>query len=422
MKRAGAIFLSAVLVFSLGVTDVMAVSAGMSNFHPVNTYRDGQFADIAPEAWYSTDVAAAYELGIMGGESDSYFNAAGQITVAQAIIVAARLHSIYHTGSCSFPAGDPWYEPYIRYGKEHGIISGDPDIFAFATRAQFADILSRALPAGDLEPINEIGGNAIPDVRAGDEYADSIYMLYRAGVLTGTGSRHAFSPKSTISRSEAAVIIARMADKSLRRGFTLQYSGPDLTALPRQDDSFFERSAILGNSLVEGLRLFSNLKTLHYFSATSVSVVSATQTKNVRLNDGSYGTLVQALCQGQYDKIYIELGINEIGGNVDSFIQRYGAMIDTIRASEPEAELYILSVLPVTRGKSQSSTSFNMTRVNLYNTALYRLASEKQCYYMDVCAAFLGSDGYLPSSWSSDGVHLYAQYYSVWENCMRTLY
>lgn len=422
MNKAIAFLLSAVLALGLGVTDAMAAGAGMSNFQRVNFYSDWQFSDVAPWDWYSADVGAAYELGLMGGESDGYFNAAGQITVAQAVIIAARLHSIYHTGSRGFQAGEPWYAPYISYAKEHGIITDDVDIFAPATRAQFADILSRALPALELEPINEIGPDAIPDVKAGDEYAGSIYLLYRAGVLAGSSSRHAFYPKSGVSRAEAAAITARMADKSLRKSFTLQYSGPGLTVMERQDDSFFEHSAILGNSLVEGLRLFSNLKSLHYFSATSVSVVSATQTKNVRLNDGSMGTLVQSLCQGQYDRIYIELGINEIGGNVDAFIQRYGGMIDTIRAAEPDADLYILSVLPVTRAKSQSGQVFNMPRVNLYNEALYRLAGEKQCYYMDVCSAFLDGDGYLPAGWSSDGVHLHAKYYSVWEECMRTLY
>lgn len=423
MKKAAAFLLSVVLAFSTGVTGAMAAEAGMSHFQKVNAYSDGQFSDVAPGDWYAADVRTAYELGLMGGESDGYFNAAGQITVAQAIIMAARLHSIYHTGSRGFMAGDPWYAPYISYAKEHGIVTGEPDIFAPATRAQLADLLSRALPAAELESINQVDVNAIPDVKAGNPYADSIYMLYRAGVLTGSGSRRAFYPGSSVSRAEAAVIIARMADKSLRKSFALplQYTGPGLTAQEAQGDSFFANSAILGNSLVEGLRMFSNLKSLHYFSATSVSVVSATQTKNVRLADGSTGTLVQSLCQGQYDRIYIELGINEIGGNVDTFIQRYGNMIDTIRAAESNADIYILSVLPVTRAKSQAG-SFNMTRVNLYNAALSQLAAEKQCYYMDVCSAFLGSDGYLPSGWSSDGVHLYAKYYSVWENCMRTLY
>lgn len=402
--------------------DTAAASVGMSNFQRVNPYSVGQFTDVAEEDWFSTDVGTVYELGLMSGEADDYFNADGQVTVVQAIVMAVRLHSIYSTGSGEFSEGAPWYQPYVDYAKEHGIITGDPDPSAAATRAQFADILSRAIPADDLQPVNEVAENAIPDVKTGDPCADSIYMLYRAGIVTGSNSRFAFYPNSTISRAEAAAIIARMADKGLRKSIVVQYTGPDLTAQEAKDDSFFANSAILGNSLVEGLRLYSDLKSIHYFSATSVSVVSATRTKNVQLRNGSYGTLVQSLCQDQYDKIYIELGINEIGGNVNTFIANYGSMIDTIRAGQPEADIYILSLLPVTRNKSNSSTSFNMTRVNMYNQALYNLAAEKQCYYMDVCSAFQGNDGYLPSSWSWDGVHLYAKYYSVWENCIRTLY
>lgn len=450
MKKAIALFLAAVLILGVSVLGVTAAGAGpsdapetsaipataalaalpatpeihpgMSNFQRANAYSDGLFTDVAPEEWYNPNVGTAYELGLMEGVSGGRFDPDGQVTMAQAIVMAVRLHSIYNTGSGEFPVTDPWYEPYVSYGTEHGIMTGDPDLYAVAARAQFADILSRALPEGDLEQINEIDENAIPDVKTGDAYAESIYRLYRAGIVAGSTSRHAFYPASGISRAEAAAIIARMTDKTLRVSFSLQYSGPDLTALESKDDSFFEHSAILGNSLVEGLRLFSNLKSIHYFSATSVSVISATQTRNVRLRDGSTGTLIQSLCQDQYDKIYIELGINEIGGSVNTFIRNYGGMIDSIRAAEPDADIYILSILPVTRNKSASSTVFNMTRINTYNQALYQLAGEKQCYYMDVCSAFQDSDGYLPYAWSSDGVHLYARYYSVWENCMRTLY
>ena len=333
------------------------VSAGMSNFKHVNTYSDGQFADVTPEDWYSSDVGMVYELGLIAGAADGDFKPDGQVSVIQAVIMADRLHSIYHTGSAEFPTVEPWYEPYVNYGKEHGIITAVTNPYAPATRAYVVDILSRALPAGELEPINEIVDNAIPDVKTGDGYAESIYRLYRAGILSGSNARGAFYPANTISRAEAAVIMARMVNKSLRKSFTMEYSGPDLTPLERQDDSFFEHSAILGNSLVEGLRLFSQMRSIHYFSATSVSVVSATQTRNVRLRNGASGTLVQSLCQDQYDKIYIELGINEIGGSVDVFIRNYGNMIDSIRAAEPNADIYILSILPVTRNKSQSSTS-----------------------------------------------------------------
>lgn len=422
MKRLISFLLSMVLTMGGSPTGVMAAGGGMLNFRAVATYQNGQYTDVAPDAWYNASVAAAYEQGLMTGEGVDFFNAAGQITVAQTIVLAARLHRIYNTGTSDFEPGDTWYGPYVDYARENGIIAGEPILWTAATRGQFVDILSRALPKEVFDQINDIADNMIPDVKTGDEYAGSIYMLYRAGVVTGSNSRGSFYPNNTISRAEAAAIVTRMTDRSLRHSFTLEYSGPDLTAQPEMDDSFFENSAILGNSLVEGLRLYSNMKSITYFSDTSVSVVSATQTRTKRLKNGQTGTLVQALIEEPHDKIYIELGINEIGSDVNYFIDVYGKMLDTIIEAQPDAEIYVLSVLPVTQKKSNSSTVFNMTRVNMYNEALYQLAADKQCHYMDVCSALQGDDGYLPSGWSGDGVHLHAQYYSVWENCMRTLY
>ena len=131
------------MAFSAGMTDAVAIEPGMSNFQKVNLYSDGQFADVGPEDWYSADVAAVYELGLMGGEPGGNFNAASPVTVAQAIVMAARLHSVYSTGSCEFGASDPWYGPYVDYAMEHGIIAGEPNLSAAATRAQFAVILQR---------------------------------------------------------------------------------------------------------------------------------------------------------------------------------------------------------------------------------------------------------------------------------------
>ena len=45
--------------------------------------------------------------------------------------------------------------------------------------------------------------------------------LYNAGILTGSDAAGSFKPESTIQRSEVATIVTRMADKSLRKTFTL---------------------------------------------------------------------------------------------------------------------------------------------------------------------------------------------------------
>ncbi len=400
----------------------MAPEMGTPGLPKKNTYADGQFTDVAPADWYSAGVKAVYELGLMYGQSEDCFNAPGEVSVAETVVLAARLHKLYHIGSSEFELGETWYGPYVSYGEENGIIAAGEEVLRVATRARFADILARALPPEALEQINAINMDAIPDVKSGDEYAESVYLLYRAGVLTGSGPRGIFSPDSGICRAEAAVILARMADKSLRQSFVPQYGGPDLTALKWRDDTFFAHSAILGNSLVEGLRMYSHIDSISYFSASSVSVISATKSRDTRLKNGSKGTLVQALCQEKYDKIYIELGINEMYCNTSHFAELYGDMIDQIKAAEPEADIYIISLLPVTRQEAETSPNRSMTRINGYNKALRELAEEKECYYMDVCSVFQGEDGYLPSGWSGDGVHPYGQHYALWENCMRTMY
>ncbi|MCL1792229.1 MAG: S-layer homology domain-containing protein, partial [Oscillospiraceae bacterium] len=66
---------------------------------------------------------------------------------------------------------------------------------------------------------------AIPDVRAGHPQAGAISLLYRAGVVQGSGGAHECAPDATITRCEVAAIIARMIDPSLRVRFDLTDRG-----------------------------------------------------------------------------------------------------------------------------------------------------------------------------------------------------
>ena len=47
-------------------------------------------------------------------------------------------------------------------------------------------------------------------------YAESVYTLYRAGVMCGSDGNGTFLPQSSISRAEAACVISRMADSDRR--------------------------------------------------------------------------------------------------------------------------------------------------------------------------------------------------------------
>lgn len=220
-KQFSAFFLSLCMVLLLLSPDALAAGT-TSNFKKVNTYRNGQFTDVASGAWYADGVKSAYELGLMTGTSDSLFDPNGNVTLAQAVTMAARLHSIYHSGSENFQqGGSAWYSAYVDYAKNAGILDRDyPNYSANATRAQFAVLFAHAFPASALEAINNIADGGIQDVSASHANAQDIYQLYRAGVLTGSGDALSFNPSASIRRSEAAAIVTRMALPEQRVKFT----------------------------------------------------------------------------------------------------------------------------------------------------------------------------------------------------------
>lgn len=197
---------------------------GLSNFAPALTYTPGQFSDVAQDAWYAKNVQSVYEYGLMNGMGNGVFLPGGAITLAESVTLLSRIHSIYEGDALSAGEsgeGDAWYSAYVRYALEHDLMDDYRDYDVPATRAQFAQILSKSLPALEFEEINWVDDGAIPDVPTDVPYADGAYLLYRAGVLTGSDAAGTFRPYSTITRAEAAAIVTRIIDPALRQSVEL---------------------------------------------------------------------------------------------------------------------------------------------------------------------------------------------------------
>lgn len=219
----------AIIVLLFTVCNVMQVSAstfiGLSNFEHDSTYTDTTFTDINKDSWYVENVRTVYEYGLMSGKGNSIFDPSGNISVAEAITVAVRINCIYTMGN--IPAFDTydddlWYSPYLRYAQEFAIVDKEYSNYnAPATRAEFAKILATSVDPIDLEAINIVDDGAIPDVDMSADYAEAVYLLYRAGVLSGSDANGTFNPDSTITRAEAAAIITRIIDPSLRKSIEL---------------------------------------------------------------------------------------------------------------------------------------------------------------------------------------------------------
>ena len=196
------------------------------HFPKVSVYVQGQFTDVPAAQWFTQNVAGAVEFGLMKGNTASTFNPYGDVTLAETITMAARIHSIYTTGAESFDqsVGDVWYQVYLNYAYQNGIIGYSlytGNVQEKATRAQYAEIFANALPDEALAAKNSVPDAAIPDVTMQDSYAGAVYKLYRAGILAGGDANGTFSPLTYITRAESATVVARMADSDNRMSFSL---------------------------------------------------------------------------------------------------------------------------------------------------------------------------------------------------------
>lgn len=224
MKKHISILLSLLLALQLCLP-ALAASGGKK----VNTYTEGQFTDVTADTWCAGNVKTAYEYGIMGGKRADYFDTDGSVTLAQAIVMACRVHDALCGRQPALPAasGDPWYEPYLRYAEAHDFLGFEnlvpEDYDRPISRLMFANALYAAVPDdGFLPAIGSVEDNAIPDLPSGSPYAPAVYVLYRAGVLTGNDAKGTFTPERALSRGAAAALIGRIMDPSLRKKVDLK--------------------------------------------------------------------------------------------------------------------------------------------------------------------------------------------------------
>ena len=214
--------LLALLLLFTAAAPVLAADAGLQNFVVQSVYPG--FSDISSSDWYAESVQTVCEYGLMKGKSAGTFSPSGNITVAETLATACRLHDIYDGGNGEFEQADPWYQVYIdtwRSFADDGFYSESSSFWTSPiTRELFAYIIAQALPGEAYAAINQIMPGDIPDVIPGSDHTDAVYLLYNAGILTGStenGLAGVFHPERPISRAEAAAILARVVVPSFRK-------------------------------------------------------------------------------------------------------------------------------------------------------------------------------------------------------------
>ena len=181
---------------------------------PLEEREDVSFTDVAENDWFAPFVIPAANAGWFTGNPDGSFGPNSSLTVAQVVVLAARLHSA-HTND-EIPAaveGEAWYMPYHKYCVEHEILAEGGYLDQMDEAATRFDMIavwdSAAYPPRVNASVNEVPDGFIPDLAEDDPYGMYVYRWYRSGILTGD-TEHKFNGESAITRAEASVIICHL--------------------------------------------------------------------------------------------------------------------------------------------------------------------------------------------------------------------
>ena len=186
----------------------------------------------------------------------------------------------------------------------------------------------------------------------------------------------------------------------------------------KNSKDYFTYALFIGDSRTVGIAEYGTIKNATYFANTGMSVYNIWSQK-IDISSVGKVSLDELLDKQNFGKVYIMLGINEIGYNMSQTAKKYQELVKYVNTKQPKAIIYLQANLHVTKEKSDSDKSINNTRINKLNSAISKMANKKNIFYLDVNSIFDDSSGNLRADYTSDKVHIYGKYYKQWTEWIR---
>ena len=179
-------------------------------------------------------------------------------------------------------------------------------------------------------------------------------------------------------------------------------------------DEWFENVLFIGESRTVGLRDYARTGNAAYFCGVGASVFNIMKKE---FSDGSHfskQTLESLLSSQQFDKVFINLGINECGYPASTIIAAYEKIIAMVQKYQPDAKIILQGVLTVTEKYAGSKDHFKPKSIHALNKKIKKLADDTTIFYIDANPYFTDPDGYLYKDITGDGCHFTGKYYKEW--------
>ncbi len=188
------------------------------------------------------------------------------------------------------------------------------------------------------------------------------------------------------------------------------------------DDSYFDDAVFIGDSRTVGMYEYGGLEeTSTFYASTGLTIYKMFDSAIVSVpGQKKKITVEEALSEKQFAKIYLMIGINEMGtGTVESFMKAYGEAVQHLQELQPEAVIYLQAIMKVTAERSEQGDYITNEGIEARNEEIAKLADDRKIFFLDVNPEICDETGGMVASYTYDGVHLKAQYIPIWLNFLK---
>ena len=222
------------------------------------------------------------------------------------------------------------------------------------------------------------------------------------GFHAGSGNSRAVEAKKMSASSSVAEneSFESKADSSSQAESKVDESGIDESftdsSVTHDDADDLSDAVFIGDSRTVGLQNNCDKPKATFLCSVGMHIDTVMTDQNITLSNGNAGTVIDALGERQYGRVYINLGTNELGWPyIDTFKDYYTQLITKIQEIQPDAVIYAESILPVTASRSLQGDAINNTNVATFNQAISEVAQQTGINYLDCTSAVAGADGTL---------------------------
>ncbi len=216
---------------------------------------------------------------------------------------------------------------------------------------------------------------------------------------------------------EASSIPVTTAPTTTTQSTTTTTSAVNSGSNTKAPENAIDFSGVLfvGDSRTVGLKEYGGLNNADFFATVGMSVYKV-HSEKVALPGRDAQSFEEVIRNKQYKRVYVMLGVNELGYNRSTTLKRFSELLEEIQQNQPNATIVICANLRVDAARSarDKDKSVNNPNIDQFNQAIAAYADGSRIKYLDVNPLFDDGQGNLDKKYTSDGTHVLAKYYRTW--------